>query len=469
MKRKSKHTRRRFRTWHGVVALLLLLFVLSRITGGYKLKKRLQALQNQGHPVTLEDLERSYSLPAGVKNAADVYLAAFSNYKKWDRDAMRAVPIAGRASMPARTEPLDAPTRQHVERFLSDNEQALSLLYKAASIEHCRYPDDLTPISNEIKYRRFGMGNDAQTVARLLRLEALIASESKDIDRFLASISASLALARSVDGPLMIHRSTHDTVLGYTYRSIERAINRTPLTDEQLLRLSGLVKESDNDKGFKRALLTEQCLGLHKFIAPLKEVSKRIGEQESGQYRALVKSRMLGSNSRHALGYIDLMQKSIDALELPGPDRLIAFEAVHQSVPRNRQGRNIIRNVLTLEREIGRQARARVTRAGLAVERYRLAEGHLPKSLDNLVPVYTRIIPEDPFDGQHLRYRKLKAGFVVYSVNDDLSDNAGAVIDKKRLDPGGKLLPWDITFIDTSLISIRVCWSQAALWRIKFE
>jgi hypothetical protein len=154
---------------------------------------------------------------------------------------------------------------------------------------------------------------------------------------------------------------------------------------------------------------------------------------------------MLGSNSRHALGYIDLMQKSIDVLELPDPDRLIAFETVRQSAPRNRQGR-IIRDVLALDREIDRQARALVTRAGLAVERYRLAEGHLPKSLDDLVPIYTKITPEDPFNGENLRYRRLKTGFVVYSVNDDLSDNGGAEISKKRLDPGGKLLPWDITF-----------------------
>jgi len=447
MKAKNKHTRRRFKIWHGVVALLLLLFVLYRITGSYKLKKRLQVLQDQGHPVTLDDLERSYSLPAGAENAADVYLAAFSNYKKWDRDALRAIPIAGRSSMPARTEPLEAPTRQDVNRFLSDNQPALSLLYEAASIEHCRYPDDLTPVSNQIRYRRFGLGNDVQIAAQLLRLEALIASENKDVDRLLASISTSLALAKSFNkGPLMIHHSTHDLALRYTYRSIERAINRTPLTDEQLLRLSALVKESDNDGGFKRALLTEQCLGLHRFTAPLKEVAERIGEQESGQFRALVKSRMLGSNAGHALDYIDLMQNAIAALDLPNPDRLRAFEAVRQSAPRTRQARRIVSDVLMLEKEIGRQARARLIQACLAIERYRLAEGQLPQSLENLVPVYTKSVPEDPFDGQSLRYRRLKTGFIVYSVNDDLSDNGGATISTERLDPEGKLLPWDISF-----------------------
>ena len=57
MKRKRKHIRHRFKIWHGIVALLLLLllllFVLFRITGSYKLKKRVQVLQSRGHPVTL--------------------------------------------------------------------------------------------------------------------------------------------------------------------------------------------------------------------------------------------------------------------------------------------------------------------------------------------------------------------------------------------------------------------------------
>ncbi|MHC4203727.1 MAG: hypothetical protein ACYSTT_03695 [Planctomycetota bacterium] len=447
MKRKSKHTRFRFKIWHGILALLLILFVLLRISGSYKLKKRLQVLQSGGHPVTLEDLERSYSLPAGVQNAADVYLAAFSNYKKWDRDAMSAIPIAGRGSMPARTEPLDAQTRQHVKRFLSDNQQALKLLHKAASIEHCRYPNDLKKVTNPIRYRRFDIGNDAQLAVNLLRLEAMVASENQDFDKFLTSIRACLSLAGSFNGPLMIHRETHNTVLLRTYRSIEQVINRTTLTEEQLLRLSELVRQSDNDEGFKRALLTELCLELQNFIAPLAEVSMRIGEQDESLMRKLIISRILGLNSRHALEHIDLMQKSIDALELPDPDRLEAFESVRRRVPRNnKHGRYIVMEVLTLERELDHQARARVILTALAVEQYRLAEGDLLKSLDNLVPVYMEAVPEDPFDGENLRYRRLKTGFVVYSVNDDLSDNGGAKISTKRLDPEGKILPYDITF-----------------------
>jgi hypothetical protein len=56
------------------------------------------------------------------------------------------------------------------------------------------------------------------------------------------------------------------------------------------------------------------------------------------------------------------------------------------------------------------------------------------------------IVPEDPFNGQSLRYRRLKTGFVVYSVGKDLSDNGGGERNSKKRDERGNPL-FDITFI----------------------
>jgi hypothetical protein len=448
MKHKRRHIRYRFKVWHGIVALLLLLFVLFHVSGRLKLNRRIETLRTKGYPVTLEELARSQAIPQGRKNAADVYLSAFSHYKKWDSDAMDAVLLVGRAEPPSRDEPLDAQTRQTAERFLSDNQQTLSLLHEAASIEHCRYPEDFTKESDP----RASWRDKMLTAVQLLGLQALIASEQKDDEKFLASISESLALARSVDGPLMIHHLTHGALLAHTYRSVERAISRISLTDEQLQRLSGWLKASNSGEGFKQALLAEQCLALHTFTAPLPEVSKRMGEQEKSMYRMFVFSRMLGLNSRYALSYIDLMQKCLDALELPDPRRLETFDAVQENVRSGKEG-GVITHLLwpalarTLQFDILDHARARATQAGLAVERYRLAEGHLPQSLDNLVPAYLDAVPKDPFDGQDMRYRVRKTGFVVYSIGEDLSDDGGAERDSRRRDANGKTPPWDVTFI----------------------
>ena len=92
-------------------------------------------------------------------------------------------------------------------------------------------------------------------------------------------------------------------------------------------------------------------------------------------------------------------------------------------------------------------AHLRAIQTAIAVERYRLAEGRLPQSLENLVPAYMEVVPTDPFDGQGLKYRTLETGFVVYSVGEDLTDEGGAERDSKKRDKQGKPLPWDVTFI----------------------
>ena len=70
-------------------------------------------------------------------------------------------------------------------------------------------------------------------------------------------------------------------------------------------------------------------------------------------------------------------------------------------------------------------ALARVTRAALAVERFRLGAGALPENLADVVPRYLDVLPEDPYDGNPLRYRKLDKGFVVYSIGKDGIDDGG--------------------------------------------
>ena len=83
-------------------------------------------------------------------------------------------------------------------------------------------------------------------------------------------------------------------------------------------------------------------------------------------------------------------------------------------------------------------------RVGLAIERYRLAAGKLPDALADLVPAYLDSVPKDPFDGNELRYRKLEAGYVVYSIGDDLNDDGGK---EKPTGKKKKGESWDVTFI----------------------
>jgi hypothetical protein len=447
MRRQDTRIRRRFKMWHWIVALALVLFVLFHISGSYKLKKRLQVLRAQGYPVTLEELDNSYNIPQGAENAAGVYLAAFSDYVEWDREARRGLPVIGKASLPARTQPLDASSRQLVEKFLSENEKTLSLLHEATSIEHCRYPIDLTQGSDHAALWL----EDSRASAKLLCLEVLIQCENRDPGKALESIRANLALAGSIGAPLLAHRLTHIGVQAYAYRNIERVVNRFQLTDEQLRTLTEWVTVSDASEGYKRAMTGERCLGLHVFQAPIRDAADQTGFGR-GFLLFLAPWKVLGLHYGDALGYINLMQDSIDAVDLPESERLAAFAAVQEDVHDGRRGGMLTRMLWpalarTLHIDIRWLAHSRATRTALALERYRLAEGHLPQSLDNLAPAYTETVPGDPFDGQDMKYRALETGFVVYSVGDDLTDDGGAERGKGQRGPRGKPAPWDITFI----------------------
>jgi hypothetical protein len=80
----------------------------------------------------------------------------------------------------------------------------------------------------------------------------------------------------------------------------------------------------------------------------------------------------------------------------------------------------------------------------MALERYWLARGEYPKSLEELVPEFLAAAPEDPWSGKALGYvvidpAKDRQGrsFLLYSVGNDRTDNRGAFVaqqfDQERL------------------------------------
>ena len=69
-----------------------------------------------------------------------------------------------------------------------------------------------------------------------------------------------------------------------------------------------------------------------------------------------------------------------------------------------------------------------------ALERYRLAEGHYPEQLDDLLPRYVTVLPHDIINGQPLKYRRTDNGrFILYSIGWNEKDNGGVIaVDKEK-------------------------------------
>ncbi len=74
-----------------------------------------------------------------------------------------------------------------------------------------------------------------------------------------------------------------------------------------------------------------------------------------------------------------------------------------------------------------------LARVACALERYRLAHGEYPESLDALAPQFIEKLPHDIINGQPLHYRRTDDGqFILYSVGWNEKDDGGTVVILKR-------------------------------------
>lgn len=81
----------------------------------------------------------------------------------------------------------------------------------------------------------------------------------------------------------------------------------------------------------------------------------------------------------------------------------------------------------TIRHFVNAQAQVDQGMIACALERYRLAQGQYPETLDVLVPHFIDKIPHDVIDGQPLRYRGTAGGYIVYSVGWNETDDSGVI------------------------------------------
>src|SRR5262249_26572491 len=74
-----------------------------------------------------------------------------------------------------------------------------------------------------------------------------------------------------------------------------------------------------------------------------------------------------------------------------------------------------------------------MARIACAIERFRLANGVYPRSLDLLVPQFIGSVPNDVMDGKPLRYQLDPAGgYILYSIGWNRADDGGTLVWAKQ-------------------------------------
>jgi len=441
--------RRRWRTWLGCSALVLLLaggvfYAGMRYHWRHEFLRRVEAVRAMGYPVTLEELDDWYEWPQAAENAAFWILEAAGRYcEPADQADGRSLWFLARDPPLARTAPLDDRLKDLLAQHIAANAEPLRLLHEGATMQESRYPIDLKQDRDEGWLHH----SSATQACALLSIEAIHCVESSNPADGVRSLVAALAVADSLasePSPLAQYNRVHCQSLALS--ALERTVNRVSLTDEQLASLSGAVARAGRPEAWMRALVGVRC-GLLEYC----EHPERLNPERPASI--VVRGfQTLGFLDRGGIIFLKLMDESLAVQQLPAHERMEAARALDgkwrdalRTFFRVRESTSVILG--DTQKELTEVAQLTVAHTALAIERYRLSHGQLPASLDDLVPDHLPGVPQDPFDGRPLRYRRLEPGFIVYSIGPDETDNGGKPWRPVKGSQGNKALPYDMTFI----------------------
>jgi hypothetical protein len=409
---------------------MIVLAALVGLWGGVRLYWRAQigrevaAIKAGGWPVSMEEVNRSYAIPEGAENAADLYLTAFDRMVPGSED----LPVVGNVGLPGPHAHLDPNTAAAVAAYLAENKESLELLWRAASVEHSRYPFDLGANLQPL----YGCLRQARQAAFMLRLEAYWHVDRGEAEPATQAIESLMAMASSIeDVPLLAADQTGGVIRAYALSSLADFLARTTCSDVQLQRLAHrLAAVRAGTQGRQvRALAAQRASTLAQLTGPR---ASRYEERYPNLHPDLVGPFVFfGLADRDAARALEVCRGSIEMAGAPGR-HFVRMPQQPGGNPSQFQGLSAVaesqHRYLTLY--TGAIAWVEAARVAVALERFRLANADVPEDLPALVPRYLDAVPDDPYDGSPLRYRRRAEGYVVYSVGDDLMDDHGTPREK---------------------------------------
>ncbi len=286
-----------------------------------------------------------------------------------------------------------------------------------------------------------------RALARELALDSLHWTIADRPDEAVASIEAMFPLANSLaEEPIIISQLVRIAVFGIAYNSTEDIINRSVLPDELLAelgeRFENAMPAPEDRMILDRAIQGEGTNAL-RAVASLELLagypfgrggsladSTTIFWQLAGPAEA---ERMAMLRGYHRLftsgGKIQLRR--------PAPNLFVEDDWVEEETALFTPLAAM--TLPALDRAYDAEWRIRtqfdVARAAIAVERYRLASGVLPDTLQQLVPDFLAEVPMDNYAGGNIPLRYLQRGdgsYVVYSVGENGKDDEGSMGEGKN-------------------------------------
>lgn len=421
----------------GVAFLALTLwFSAWRWRLGQSVDAKVVAIRAAGLPVNWQDLEKwPVSIPDN-ENAAFIYTNAIAHLNETNAIAHGA--ISDIYDILQYRQPISSETRAKFELAVRTNTVALNIIRQVTNASESRYPINYFDGPSARLPHLPGL----KALSELLAYDAILKVKASNAPAAVNDVLAQLNVSRSLDNePIVISQLVSGSILTISCLTLQEILCHTPLSEEQLseMELEFTAVEATNRilTGMigERALDGEVIRLAQDDPQKLDEIGNEASpgdDQSEWPHKPVASWKLIGFFERDRDFYLEGMATDIFFIR-QGPPASLAVSDVEDRLAEEAAKKFYIWSAIFLSSAGGIARRDANTRAELrdaitaiAVERWRLMhQDSLPDSLSDLVPAFLKAVPEDPFDGKPLRFKKLKKGYCIYSIGPNLRDDGG--------------------------------------------
>lgn len=453
----GRRSRWRVLLWLGAAFLLLLRIIpiswgVIRWRTNQEIAAELARIRAAGEPASFEDVVNSIPPLAPEKDCTRMYDQVFTsiNSQAFERRAEK-LPYLG---LEWEDEPVPPPGEKwpglaEAETFIEAEAYNIAMLDKAARLGGgCRFPLTARDFADVGVDRQIFKSRRA---AQLLQLRSDVAAHRKDTQVVFDSLVALGALIECLAAePDSVPTLVRCAVNGCFVVHMQYMLGEVAFSDEHLAALQLKLRDIDYSMQLHSAYMTERLFGAQAFSGTSPEDDFQV-DPDSTLAEFFPRRAWWWRFTSHAdaFEYWRTTRRICDACQQS--DVAAARRAVlavvhdfdtlignsHFLAQRYFVTNSAAQHAALLATAVVRaEASNRAVDAFLACERYRLAHGAFPESLEQLVPDFLPTVPTDPFAEAPLRYLRESDGIVVYSVGADGQD------------AGGKLWSFDDTIDD---------------------
>ncbi|HLP78388.1 MAG TPA: hypothetical protein VK327_15905, partial [Candidatus Paceibacterota bacterium] len=249
-------------------------------------------------------------------------------------------------------------------------------------------------------------------------------------------------------------------------RTVWQGLAEHRWTDAQLAAFQNAFSRINYLPGLELAFEGERACGIQTmdgWISKGGMISQTVGPDENGssmQFPTRFLSRGLLRQNEIALArYHQQMIASVRSAISNAPESGLAAVAKNASDVTDRTGRDlrpfspykVMAAMLApalgkaVQKAARAQTTARMATVACALERYRIAHGTFPETLESLAPQFIAQMPLDPMVNQPFHYQRTEDGwFQLYSVGLNGKDDGGVLLSDDKKDKEDKDWPWPV-------------------------